>query len=166
MSATPHFNDANIRAPGYFVLRADAACRHCGRSTALLALSVPSDHETLELPEDSEGAGIWQRAGANALLFFVQELPDSVQRRLCELSQSFRPGHGPAPLNSYWANHCEHCRAFIDDHELHCEPGGAFTPASEQAAADLRLLPIPEPFEAVAAGYSLEPEFFSCMRRT
>jgi hypothetical protein len=165
MSAIPYLADANVRAPGYFVLRADAPCRHCGRSTALLALGVPPDHETFELPEDAEGAGTWQHAGANALLFFVQELPDSVRRRLSELSQSFRPAHGAARLNSYWANHCEHCRAPFGDQELHCEPEGAFMPASERAAAALRLLPIPEPFEAVAAGYSLEPEFFSCMRR-
>ncbi|HWG71702.1 MAG TPA: hypothetical protein VN692_19980 [Steroidobacteraceae bacterium] len=165
MSATPYLADANVRAPGYFVLRADALCRHCGRSTALLALSVPPGHETLELPEDAEGAGMWQHADAHALLFFVQKLPDGVRRRLRELSQSFRPGHGAATLNSYWANHCEHCRAPIGDRELHCEPEGAFTPASEQAAAALRLVPIPESFEALTAGYSPEPEFFSCIRR-
>lgn len=165
MSAIPHLADANIRAPGYFVLRADAPCRHCGRSTALLALGVPLDHETLEVPEDAEGSGTWQHAGGTALLFFLQELPDSVRWRLIELSKSFRPAHGAAGLNSCWANHCEHCSAPIGDQELHCEPDGAFMPASEQAAAALRLLSIPEPFEAVAAGYSLEPEFFSSMRR-
>ena len=166
MSAIPCLADANVRSSGYFVLRADASCRHCGRSTALLALGVPRDHETLELPEDAEDAGTWQPVGGNALLFFVQELPDSVRRRLSELSQSFRPARRAAMLNSYWANHCEHCGAPFGDHELHCEPEGAFMPASEQAAAAVRLVPIPEHFEAVAAGYSLEPAFFSCMRRT
>lgn len=165
MSAIPCLADANVRAPAYFVLRADAHCRHCGRLTALLALGVPRDHETLDLPEDAECAGTWQPAGADALLFFVQELPDSVRRRMSGLSQCFRPAHGAATSNSYWANHCEHCGALFSDYELHCEPEGAFMPASEQAAAGVRLMPIPEPFLAVTAGYSPEPEFFGCMRR-
>jgi len=147
------------------VLRADAPCRRCGRSTALLALGVPPDHETLEVPEDAERAGTWQHAGGNALLFFVQELPEGVRLRLSELSQFFRPAHGATTSNAYWANHCEHCDALVDDQELHCEPEGAFMPVNEEAAAGVQLVPMGEPFEAVTAGYSLEPEFFSFMRR-
>ena len=53
----------------------------------------------------------------------------------------------------------------LDDHELHCEPG-AFMASSEEAAANIELVRIPEPFAAVAAGYAMEPEFFARMRKS
>jgi hypothetical protein len=85
---------------------------------------------------------------------------------LNQLSQFFRLAHSAATLSSYWANHCEHCGTLLGDHELHCEPDGAFTPSSEAAAANIHLLRIQEPFEAVAAGYAFEPEFFGFMRKS
>jgi len=63
-------------------------------------------------------------------------------------------------------HYCEHCGTLLGDHELHCEPEGAFMPSSEAAAANIHLLQIPEPFQAVAAGYTFEPEFFGFMRKS
>jgi hypothetical protein len=134
-------------------------------STRLLALAMPHGHETLDddspqLPDE------WQHASFNAFLFYVEELPESVRNRLNELSQCFRLEHSTETLSAYWANHCEHCGALLEDHELHCEPDGAFLPLSEAAAAGVELLQIHEPFEAVAAGYAFEPEFFGFMRQS
>jgi hypothetical protein len=53
----------------------------------------------------------------------------------------------------------------LDDYELHCEPDGAFMPCGEAEAGNILLLQIDEPFEAVAAGCALEPEFFRFMRK-
>jgi hypothetical protein len=53
----------------------------------------------------------------------------------------------------------------IGDHEVHGEPGRGFTPLSEFDAASIVLTAVAEPFEASAAGYSLEPDFFALMRR-
>jgi len=39
-----------------------------------------------------------------------------------------------------------------DDFELFCEPEGAFSPTSKEAAALIRLHEVSEPFEAEAAG--------------
>jgi len=95
----------------------------------------------------------------------VQQLPQAVQDRLTQLSRFFRLSFSEATLNSYWANHCEHCGTLLGDHELHCEPDGAFMPSSEAEAANIRLLHIAEPFAAATAGYALEPEFFgSCAK--
>jgi hypothetical protein len=130
-----------------------------------LALAVPNSHETLDgdspyLPD------AWQRADFTAFLFYIEHLPESIQTRLNELSRHFRLEYSAAALCSYWVNHCEHCGASLEDHELHCEPDGAFLPLSETAAAGIQLLQIYEPFEAVAAGYSFEPEFFCFMRKS
>jgi hypothetical protein len=51
----------------------------------------------------------------------------------------------------------------LDDHELHCEPEGAFQPSSAADAARILLFQISEPLEAAAGGYAIEPEFFGCM---
>lgn len=172
MPQIPLLPGANVRSPSYFVARASVRCPHCGLPTRLLALAMPRNHETLD--EDAhdvaeDGAhlppGTWQPASTNAFLFYVEHLPDAVRDQLNRLSRFFRPAHSAATLNSYWANHCEHCGRPLGDHELHCEPG-AFMPSSEAAAADIELVRIQEPFAAVAAGYAAEPEFFDCMRKS
>ena len=110
--------------------------------------------------------GTWQRADAIAFLFYVQQISDDAQRRLLALSRHFRLAHSEATQNAYWANHCEHCGTLMDDHELHCEPDGAFTPSTEAAAAQVELVRIDDPLHATTAGYSLEPEFLRFMRRS
>ncbi len=96
----------------------------------------------------------------------MEGLPDEVRSRLNRLWPLFRFAHSAVTSSSYWANHCEHCGTLLGDHELHCEPDGAFMPSSETAAADIELLTIREPFEAVAAGYAVEPEFFGLLRKS
>jgi hypothetical protein len=172
MSQIPAPRGANVRSHSYFVARTRMRCPHCGLPTRLLAVAVPHDHETLaEDAEDDAGncaepaAEAWQRANINAILFYVQELPDGVRDRLQQMSRCFRPAHCAATLNSYWINHCEHCSRPLGDHELHCEPG-VFMASSEAAAADIELVRIQEPFAAVAAGYAMDPEFFAFMRKS
>jgi len=164
--------DANVRSQTYYIARTSVRCRRCGFPTRLLALALPHNHETLDgdAPADA-GCGdsapeAWQRAAVNAILFYVERLSLDVQDRVNRILPTFRLARGAATSNSYWANHCEHCGTLLDDHELHCEPDGAFMPSSEAAAANIRLQQIQEPFEAVAAGYAFEPEFFGFMRRS
>ena len=181
MSATPSFPDANVRSQTYYVARSSVRCPHCGRSTQLLALAMSPGHETLYAGahDDSDADVVdvddaqfdesvlddWQRENVNALLFYVEGVPGAVQSRLRQLSRFFRLACDPGAMNTYWANHCEHCVMLLGDHELHCEPEGAFVPCSEAAANDIQLLQIQEPFAAAAGGYACEPEFFASMRK-
>jgi len=153
--------DANVRSQCYFVVRANTRCRHCDSLTRVLALSLPHGHETL----DPDTAEAWHHANVNALIFFVERLTENVRNRLDGLSQYYRLSHCSATQSAYWANHCEHCGEVLGDHELHCELDGAFMPSSETAASNIQLLRIQEPFEASAAGYSFEPEFFGFVPR-
>jgi hypothetical protein len=178
MSVTPSFPDVNVRSQTYYVALTSVRCPHCGYSTRLLALAMPRGHETLHAgARDGSGADrdvdelcdesvqdVWQRADANALLFYVEGLPGFVQSRLQQLSRFFHLAYDPGARNSYWANHCQHCGSLLGDHELHCEPAGAFMPWSEAAAKNIRLLRYQEPFAAAAVGYACEPEFFTSMR--
>jgi len=163
MSDPPH-PEANYRSSGYSVASTATRCPHCGGSTRVLALLLPEDHEALDT-ETAEELHAWQRAGTNAFLFYVAHLPENVQRRLLQLARTFRVADSEATLNAYWANHCEHCGLLLNDHELHCEPDGAFMPCSAAAAQNIVLLQVNEPFEAVAAGCALEPEFLRFMRK-
>jgi hypothetical protein len=163
--AAPHHPDPNYRSPKYSIARTDTRCWRCGQSTSVLALLLPEDHETLD-PESEEESHAWQPAGGSAFLFYVAYLPDGVQGRLFQLSPTIRVAHSDATANCYWANHCEHCGSLLDDHELHCETDGAFMPCSEAEAQKIVLLQVCEPFEALAAGYALEPEFLRFMRKT
>jgi hypothetical protein len=162
--AEPQHPDPNYRSSKYSIALTDTRCWYCGQSTRVLALLLPQDHETLD-PETAEESSAWQPAGGSALLFYVAYLPDGVQRRLLQLSPTIRVARSEATANRYWANHCEHCGSLLDDHELHCESAGAFMPCSEAEAENILLLQMNEPFEAVAAGYALEPEFLRFMRK-
>ena len=173
MSAIRPLPDAGVRSRTYYVACTTAPCSECGLSTRLLALALPPLHEILDA-ESSDGTGDcgegvpdeWQRSDANAFLFYVERLPEDVQRRLEQLSSHFRLAQSAATQSIYWANHCEHCGTLLGDHELHCEPDGAFAPSSEAAAANIELLQIDQPLQAASSGYALEPEFFRCMRRS
>ena len=171
MSEMSSHADANVRSQTYYIACTNARCWHCGAAIRLLGLAIPDGHETLDddaraNPDGGESASnAWQLGTANALLFYVGWLPDEVQRRLSRLSRVFRLAHSAATSSSYWANHCEHCGTLLGDHELHCEPDGAFMPPSEAAAANIHLLLIHEPLQAVAAGYAPDPEFFNFMRK-
>ena len=174
MAAPDFVLDANVRSPTYYAARTAAPCPHCVKATRLLAMAMPVTHQTLDVDAPGAGedtgdglsSGTWQRADAVAFLFYVQQVSDGVQHRLHELSRHFRLARSEASQNTYWANHCEHCGTLLGDHELHCEPGGAFAPSSKVFAAKIELLHINAPFQATASGYALEPEFLRHMRRS
>jgi hypothetical protein len=143
--------DANIRSSSYYIAETSVQCLSCGQWTRVLALALPAPHEVLIEDE-------WQAANVSAFLFYVSELPEGV-RRLLQTSSFFRLTRGTGESDPCWANHCEHCDAPVSDDELHCEPGG-FMPCDAQEAQDISLFAIAEPFQAVAAGYAGDPEFF------
>jgi hypothetical protein len=160
-------NDINIRSPHFFLARTIGTCWHCRATTPLFGLALPRGHMALELDDEAQddetAVDTWRIASDSAFLFYVAYLPALVQSRLRPFTRSYRLSHYEAAGGSYWANHCEHCGSLLDDHELFCEPDGAFLPTSESSASIIRLVPIDEAFEAVAAGYASEPEFFHAM---
>jgi len=180
-------HEINIRSPRYYIARTVSTCWHCGSPTALVAIAVPPGHETLDVDDDASDEGsdgetqhrehpaaAWSAADHNAFLFYVDFLPAAVQERINQYQPAYRSldaaAAAPAPAagggpGSYWVNHCEKCGCQLDDHELFCEPEGAFLPTSESTAAAIHLVLVDEPFETSAAGYSYEPPLFDAMIR-
>jgi len=144
---------ANVRAASYYLASTRIPCPHCGAITPLTAVALAPAHETWD-GESEE----WQLVPANAFLFCIEAVSVTVHARLRRMAPNFA-------FHSSWANHCEHCERVIGEHEVHGEPGRGFTPQNEDEAAGIVLTEVAEPFEAAAAGYSLEPEFFARMRR-
>jgi hypothetical protein len=179
-------HEMNIRSPRYYIARTVSTCWHCGSPTAMVAIAVPPGHETLDVDDDASDEGsddetqhceqpaaAWSVADHNAFLFYVDSLPGAVQQRINHYQPAYRPIDADATAavaagggsGSYWANHCDQCGCQLDDHELFCEPEGAFLPTSESTAAAIHLVLVDEPFETSAAGYSYEPPFFDAMIR-
>ena len=163
--------DCNVRSSSYFVALTTAECVHCRAATRLIALVLPPAHQIIaadaldERPEES-AEDTWEAAHCSASLSYIGYLAESVQRRLREIAPAYRLAHGTATQGSYWANHCERCDALLHDHDLHCEPEGAFLPTNPESAAAIRLIRMDEPFEAAAAGYAYEPPFLPSLRET
>jgi hypothetical protein len=160
--------EINVRAPRYFIVRARGVCRHCNERTDLFGLALPPGHETLdvdEAAEDGSTTGAWISANDLALIFHIDFLNAEVVARLASLTGSFRVDQQDSAAGPAWTNHCEACGSPFDDEELFCEPGEPLFPISEAAAAAIRLMPIEEPLEAAAGGYSFDPNFMYAMSR-
>ncbi len=170
MPSCAESNDINIRSPSFLLGRTVGMCGHCRAAISLFALVVPPGHQALEPDHDAEdeklAAYAWRFADHHAFLFHVEFLPINLQSRLRQLTQSDCFGFGDFATSAHWANHCEKCGFVQDDQELFCEPEGAFLPTSESAAGLIHLQTIREAFEAAAAGYAYEPQFFDAMSRT
>jgi hypothetical protein len=152
----------NVRSPHYYVAQTKTRCPNCGRPTEVVALALPSGHETLDAESDTGGE--WQPGAGHAILFYVAGLNEPVQQQLRRLQSRYGLTTNPATQDAFWSNHCENCESLLDDYELHCEPGG-FSPSNEAEAAKIQLLRVDEALEAAAAGYAFAPEFFELMRR-
>ncbi len=153
-------NDANVRSShGYYIAESLATCSRCSAVTRVFAVALPHEHETIALDPDAdceEGArDTWEAAGSGAFIFYLERISEAVQQRLTQLAPRLRFSFSPQVQGAYWANHCECCDSLLEDHELFCEPDGAFLPV--HGADEIRFLRIGEPFEAFAAGYVCAP---------
>ena len=149
-------SNVNLRSSSYYIAHARVLCESCNHSSCVVALALPPGHQSLV-------DGSWQRVEANAFVFYVAELASPVSKLLHRTAPLFSRKGGEGRRNRYWANHCEHCGSMFNDEALHCEPGG-FMPTQPVEAEAILLCRVAEEFSADAAGYALEPEYFSLIR--
>ena len=152
----------NVRCDRYLIARSKSICARCSADIRVVGLMMPPGHETRS--EDEERVS-WDGTASRAFLFYIESLPDAVRRRMQALAPMYRFAASPAAQSSYWANHCDRCGGIQEDHDLFCEPEGAFLPTSPDAASIIELFPVDEPLEAAAAGHALDPAFIEFMVR-
>jgi hypothetical protein len=154
----------NVRSSrGYYIAESTAICGHCSSATRVFAIALPCEHETVALDPDADpeesAQDTWEVCGSGALLFYVERVSEAVQQRLARLAAGMRSSYSAQVQGAYWANHCECCDSLLEDHELFCEPEGAFLPVHRPD--EIRVTRIDEPFEALAAGYVCAPPVFA-----
>ena len=157
--------DVNVRSDSDWIAHTVGRCARCGAPTRLVALALPPSHQSLLLDADVGQTQVdcWESASASAFLFYVEYLPEPVQRRVAAFCRAYRFAFSERSLGWYWANHCETCGVLLDDHELFCEPEGPFLPPSAESASAVMFVRIEETLEAAASGYACEPQFFDAM---
>ena len=157
----------NVRSNSYWIVRATGECDRCRAETRFVALALPPNHQSLELDWDIEAHELvdynWETAEWSAFLFYVEYLPEKVRRRLQAVSKGYRFAFSERTQGSYWANHCATCGASIEDHDLFCEPGGAFLPTTPESAAGVTFEHVDEALQAGAVGYACDPQFLGSM---
>jgi hypothetical protein len=156
-------DDVTVRSQRYILAQRRCHCKWCRNETSVVALALPPGHESLTTDwnpcHDELVEYVWERATSTALLFYVESLPRSVHERLARVAPGYRFAFSESTQGSYFANHCGACGKMFDDHDLFCEPEGAFQPMDAADAAAIKLIAIDEPMEARAAGYEIAPPF-------
>ena len=157
----------NVRSSSYWIAHATGECDGCRAETRFVALALPPSHQSLALDRDVQQDELvaydWETAEWGAFLFYVESLPDEVRRRLQAASPGYRFAFSERTQGSYWSNHCTVCGALIEDHDLFCEPDGAFLPTTALSAANVTLERVDEVLEAGAVGYSCDPQYLDSM---
>jgi hypothetical protein len=139
-----------VRADRYAIASASALCPACARWTHVVALIVPQPHYILAERD-------WELVAGRASLFFVSGVSSSVSRRLASVCPWYRQAiDGP---QACLTNHCEHCACPLEDHDLHCEPGGSFQPRNDAEARAVNVWDVDEVLDADASGFGHEPGF-------
>jgi hypothetical protein len=160
-------SDINVRSDSYWIARALGECRRCRAATRFVALALPPRHQSLTLDWDVQNDEFlsyrWEAAESSAFLFYIEYLSEDASRRLQAAAPSYRFALCERTHGWYWANHCASCGAPADDHDLFCEPGGAFLPTSAASASAVMLVRVEGVLEAGAVGYACEPQFFGSM---
>lgn len=157
----------NVRSDSYWIARAVAECDCCRSATRLVAVALPPQHESLahewDLEEDELAEYSWEGVEWCAFIFYVEYLPEEIRLRLQAASAGYRFAFSERTQGGYWANHCANCGALIEDHDLFCEPDGAFLPTTALSAAAVTLERVDEALEANAAGYACDPQYLDAI---
>ncbi|MGA2398180.1 MAG: hypothetical protein ABSG30_09000 [Steroidobacteraceae bacterium] len=160
-------SDINVRSDSYWIVHALGECGGCRAATRFVALALPPRHQSLTLDWDVRRDEFvsyrWETAESSAFLFYIEYLSDDARRRLQAAAPSYRFALSERTQGSYWANHCASCGAPVDDHDLFCEPDGAFLPTSAATASAVTLVRVEEVLEAGVVGYACSPQFFESM---
>jgi hypothetical protein len=150
-------DDVNVRSESCLLGLSVVPCWRCKQPTSVYCLGLAAGHE--RHLEDQ-----WVSVETGALLFYVEYLNAEVALVVRELSPQYRLDYSTTINRDYWVNHCQHCGVLQEDHDLHCEPDGAFLPSTRQAVEQILAVAIREPLSAHAGGFSDELSLFASLR--
>lgn len=124
--------DVTVRAPTWGIVHGYGDCLHCGESSQVAAIWVPSfESRNPDRPRDTEH----NRSGGQALLSEIWALSPECAKQVAEWVPSYcRPWNAaPGDNDDFYSNCCMHCGKLIPDQDLR-EADGAFdvTPGAKR----------------------------------
>ena len=148
--------DPNVRSTRYFIVESKITCLQCNVVTKVFAFALPAGYESLNADDDTpdDESGTWESPGMAAVLSYVEYLPESVANRMRAMTPYYRTDVDIESGATFWMNHCEHCRAQLNEEGLHGEPEGPFGPEPYHGLEAIQLYEVREPFEASAGAES------------
>lgn len=153
--------EINVRSSSYFIAHSSRCCWKCGQLTRVYGFVLAPGYETLELYEEIATEYAWYPQEMTAVVSDITDLLPAVVVRIKAISPHYRLDYSKTTESHYWMNHCEHCGMKQGDFPMYCEPGDAFFPKDEQAARQILLHPVAEPFGCSgSAGYG--NPYFDC----
>lgn len=142
---------ANVRAPDYFIMRAEEHCWKCTARTPVLGFALPERFEEWTEAEEADGRLMtWLCQDTMGVPAYIEYLHPDIAARAQRLNSTYRRDFSATTEASYWINHCVRCNAKRGDFYLYSEPDGVFSFMSPDAPAEVTFLKINEPFLARA----------------
>jgi hypothetical protein len=124
-------DDEKIRIdPPLYLASMTISCWRCGAEMPAVGLIAPNVPET---------------GGEVCMLSDITELPNTVLSFIQRRFSTFKRTFSKTTQSEYLANTCPRCGVISGDFYLHLEPGGPFSPATEEEAQRLTLEEIPLP---------------------
>jgi Domain of unknown function (DUF5710) len=153
--------ETTFRASSYCLAESATGCWKCGNATRVYSIMVPAgSHMNV-----SDGDDGWLELDQGVFVFYVSVLPDDAARQMRSITSNYRLNFSNTTNSTYWMNHCEGCGMKQGDHHLFAEPDGAFLPSTPEAASNITLFPIAQPFESDGTGYISSEDLTKYMPR-
>lgn len=144
----PTFQGApQVKASSFAIARSEQTCFKCKKPTQVYAVALLRGYEQLE--DDEADIPAYQAVQDRAFLAFPRQLDPQTLSQFARLAPNFRYAT-TSTAGDYLANHCGHCGVVQGDFFLHSEPGGAFFPETQAAAARIVMQHCAIPLEAEA----------------
>lgn len=137
-----------LRSPYYYVAQTTVTCfrKRCGETTRAYSILLPAECEMWQQLND-DGTGWWFPWECPTFVSYAMGFSEITVDVLRQLAPTYHPSFSKTAKDTYWINHCEHCRANQGDWYLHDEPGGGFFPTNIESAMHIMLYPMHEVFE-------------------
>lgn len=116
--------------PPVYAVESKTACWRCDKVTRVVTVAAESFIGRGESKEPVE-PDLYLFSG-------IESLPQELLGALRRVNPGYRKRFSKTAGMSYYMNHCS-CGAQLGDFYMHSEPGGAFFPATPQAARAIRL---------------------------
>lgn len=148
----------NLRSAFYFIAQSSQQCWRCGKLTTVYGVVLPNVSECVEFYDDQPE---WVSHNVPLVPFHITYLPGQIIRSIQSHAPNYKKAFSKTFGGNYWANHCNSCGVIQGDFNMYSEPEGAFAPFNQTQAEKIMLHHVNAPFTADAAGYQIDPEFFS-----